>query len=60
MFKKNGFKNKLIENLESFIIAGAFKNEYIPENILKQFLQDYYQKNQSDKSSMRNLERIIS
>ena len=35
LFKKNGFREKLIENLEPFIISGAFRNDYIPEDILK-------------------------
>ena len=47
MFKKNGFRGKLIENLEPFIISGAFKNEYIPEDILKQFLEHYQKNTQS-------------
>ena len=38
LFDQNGMRNKFIKNLEPFIMSGQFRNEFIPEDILKEFL----------------------
>jgi len=38
-------REKLIVNLEPFIISGQFKKEVIPEDVLREFL-DFFEKKQ--------------
>jgi hypothetical protein len=44
IFDQYGLREKFIFNLEPFIISGLFKKEYIPEEILKEFLKFYESK----------------
>lgn len=40
-FEKEGFEDKFVENLEPFILGGYFKEELIPDVVLKRIV-DYY------------------
>ena len=47
IFDQYGLRNKFIFNLEPFIISGLFKKEYIPEDILREFLLFYETKSEA-------------
>ena len=47
IFEQYGLRNKFIFNLEPFIISGLFKKEYIPEDILREFLLFYESKSEA-------------
>jgi hypothetical protein len=34
-FQKEGFEDKFVENLEPFILSGYFKDELLPNKVLK-------------------------
>ena len=54
-FEREGFEDKFIENLEQFILSGYFKDELIPNNVLKKICDYYF-----EQRKYHILERIVS
>jgi hypothetical protein len=54
-FQKEGFEDKFVENLEPFILSGYFKDELLPNKVLKK-IWDYY----FEHRKYHVLERIVS
>lgn len=54
-FEKEGYEYKFIENLEPFILSGYFKDELIPNNVLKKICDYYF-----EQRKYHVLERVVS
>jgi hypothetical protein len=48
----------MIQNLEPFIINGKFKKEFIPEEVLNEFL-DNFERSEPNHTKQKNLERVV-
>ena len=55
LFIEEGLEEVFIENLEPFILSGYFKDEYIPDVVLKK-IWDYYFNNEK----FRTFERVVT
>lgn len=54
-FEKEGYESKFIENLEPFILGGYFKDELIPNNVLRKICDYYF-----EQRKYHILERVVS
>ena len=54
MFKENNMAMKFVQNLEPFILNGQFRNQPIPEAIIRMIIK-YYE----DQKKLKLLEKII-
>lgn len=54
-FTKEGFEDKFVENLEPFILSGYFKDELLPNEVLKKICDYYF-----EQRKYHVLERIVS
>jgi hypothetical protein len=60
LFQKLNLRSHFILSLEPFILSGLFRNEFIPEDILREFLQCFNSsKAEGDEVEVRNLEKIV-
>lgn len=55
VFKKEGFEDKFVQNLEEFILNGYFKDEILPNNVLKKICDYYF-----ETKRYQTLENIVS
>lgn len=54
-FKIEGYEDKFVENLEQFILSGYFRDELLPNEVLKKICDYYF-----EQRKYHTLERIVS